>query len=1258
MNPQQITTAQKPRILLSVRYVTGPMKFFARLLFGAVVFALSFNTLFAQAIWDAPGTHRPAHRLSGGSLTTLQSTPLRTRPAAAVGNTALVPGQVFGQSSTDAEFAQGRILVSFKEGTSSNEKRDILSRASRELQLASDSTSRYFDVIQIAGDGISAEEAIARLRTDPRVRIAEPDYVVHTQDNVPNDPHFKYLWGLQNLGQGSYGSSGCTTCSKPGADIAAAQAWDLTTGSSDVIVAVIDTGVDYSHPDLAANILRDGAGKVVGYDFVNKDDDPMDDYGHGTHCAGPIGAGGNNGIGVAGVCWNVKIMPLKFLDASGGGYTSDAVSCVDFAISHGAHILSNSWGGGGFSQLLLDAIRRAEKAGILFVAAAGNSAMSIDPGGFYPANYNRMASNVIAVAATDDYDILASFSNYGPKTCDIAAPGASIYSTLPTGNCPLCSPSGYGYLSGTSMATPHVAGAAALIRSLYPRASLTELRARLIYSAEHPAEMEGYTRKGRLNVFNAMQSDAVPPGTPSDFSISQASGTGLRLTWTASGENGPSGTVSAYQIFYNTISDMTTAEMLEPGMIPGPPGTLETVDLMGLVPNTVYYVGIRSVDKVGNTSSLISAAPVLTNSADFFDSAESTLAFGTDYGPSWTVGTDDAHTGQHSYTSPAGLSANQSSTLQMTGTFSPRGPAYLAFWTKMDLDYPNDFLGCMVQEIDTGNGEYHSVGSGSSGWARYRFDLSRHAGHAIKIGFVIYRGGKAASSASHRAWIDDVAIVQLTQGLVDDVEGTAQFTGFPPWSVTTESSASLSHAWSDSPQAVYANNVRLPLMQNSSMSAPGGLGALSLVFKAKIDLEANRDYLEIYASPDDGASWEYLGALTGTADWTTYSYDLSGWKKVRALFYLVSNEVITRDGVYIDDIGIWGESFTTARAAISDPQKTATVLPVPAGGANAAATGGNSGTTQSGYATVDISSGGTPYGTAVMSITQGNIVVSEAAVTTSPPTTAARVFIDYRTGAAEIYTGLAIVNQGLAAANITYILRNPGGVQLAVGHGTLASGAHIARFIHQLRELAPDFNLPSDFATSVRFGSLEIDSDLPLSVTALRLTVNQRGDPLLTTTPVVDLNGSSVFSPVYFPQFADGAGYLTTIILVNTSNTLEIGTIDFWGDDGTAVNVLTDAGASSSSFSYSIQAGGVFVLQTIGAGAGVLAGSVQVTPTAGTPTPSGAGIFSYSSGGIKITESGVPAAFPTRHAHIFIDQSLGHETGLAIAAPTSRGIDV
>ena len=890
-------------------------KTFRHLILPILALVLILNAMAGQTILKErqyrTGAHRPQYSLRGKSLADLKIINSAAGPISISGVGPQDTGQAAAQADGGLEIASGRALIAFQEGTTQSEKQEILSRISPDLSLDPASTSPFFDVVRFQEGSPAVNDVIDQLKTDPRVRIAEPDYVVHTVETVPNDPYFSYLWGLRNTGQGSYssGTYTCTTCSKPGADISAAKAWDLSTGSADVIVAVIDTGVDYTHPDLAANIYRDSSNKIVGYDFVDNDSDPMDDYGHGTHCAGTIGAVGNNGTGVAGVCWKVKIMPVKFLDATGSGTTSNAVLSVDFAVAHGAQVLSNSWGGGGNSQLLLEAIQRAQTAGVLFVAAAGNSAANIDSGSFYPASYNQSASNVIAVAATDPYDVLASFSNYGPKTCDIAAPGYGIYSTLPSGSCPLCSSSGYGYLSGTSMATPHVAGAAALIRSRFPGLLPTELKARLLYSADHPSEMAGYTRWGRLNVFNALQSDTIPPGAPLNFAVTQASATGLRLTWTASGEDGSTGTVSAYQVFYNTVSDADTAVMVEPTMTPGPPGTSESFDLTGLTPQTSYYVFLRAVDKVGNTSSLLTTGPVKTNAAAFFDGAEATPAFASTYGPAWTVAAGGAHTGQYSYASSATISQNQSSMLMMINPFNVSGPTYAAFWAKKDLDDSYDFFYSIIQDLNTGTYYYNFNVTGSSPWTRYRLDLSSFSGHSIKLGFYLYTGSSTLKTVSHRAWIDDISFVQLTKGWEDNVEGTAQFVGFQPWAVTTEQSSSSTHAWSDSPYANYANNVRLPLMQISSVTPPSSLGSFNLVFKAKIDLEQDRDYLEVYASHDDGANWEYLTSLTGTADWTTYSLDLPEYKKVRIMFFLTTNEAVTKDGVYLDDIGIWGETF-------------------------------------------------------------------------------------------------------------------------------------------------------------------------------------------------------------------------------------------------------------------------------------------------------------------------------------------------------------
>jgi subtilisin family serine protease len=317
------------------------------------------------------------------------------------------------------------------------------------------------------------------LQTTGVLEAVEPDYLV-TTSATPGDSAFTQgmLWGLRNTGQ-----NGGTA----GIDLGAVAAWDKTTGSSDVIVAVIDTGIRYTHQDLTGQMWinpgevpgngvdDDGDGyidNVHGIDAVNGDGDPMDDNNHGTHCAGTIGARANNGHPHVGVAWEVRLMACKFLSADGWGYVSGAIECIDFAVANGAKVLSNSWGGGGFSQSLYDAIARARDAGVIFVAAAGNSGADTDSSPSYPSAYDL--ENIIAVAAIDRRGKLASWSNYGATTVDVGAPGVDIYS------CTASSDSSYANYSGTSMATPHVAGVLALLRAHDGTMSASELKAKIL----------------------------------------------------------------------------------------------------------------------------------------------------------------------------------------------------------------------------------------------------------------------------------------------------------------------------------------------------------------------------------------------------------------------------------------------------------------------------------------------------------------------------------------------------------------------------------------------------------------------------------------------------------------------------------------------------------------------------------------------------------------------------------------------------------
>jgi subtilisin family serine protease len=814
-------------------------------------------------------------------------------------------------SNPEPEYVPDTVLVAFQPRVPESQKDMIVKQVSPNLEIdASPQPSPFFSRLHISGLGASqnmtVENTIALLKQDPRIRVAEPDYIVHTTATVPNDPNFNLLWGLQNTGQSPfYGVSG--------ADISATKAWDLTRGSANVVVAVIDTGVDYTHPDLSSNILRDSSNNVVGYNFVSNNNNPMDDYGHGTHCAGIIGAVGNNGVGVVGVNWTVKIMPVKFLDSTGSGYTSDAVLSVDYAVSHGAQVLSNSWGGAGYSQLLLEAIQRAERAGVLFVAAAGNSSDDIDLGGFFPAGYNTYVSNVVAVAATDYDDQLAYFSNYGPKTCDIAAPGEEIYSTVPTGSCALCASSGYTYLSGTSMATPYVAGAVALLKSSFPSATASDLKYRILFNADQPSALAGMIRYGRLNVFAAFKNDTINPGIPKNFTISKASTTSFMLAWTDSGQDGTSGTVSDYEVVYSTSPTFSSAITLDTKMSPGPPGTSESYLLSNLSPQTTYYVGLRAIDSVGNKSPRATVSST-TNAPYFFDGAESTPKFSVAEG-TFGITTAASHTGTHSYNDgSAGAGGYNYLGLTNSMTMTITGGSKLYFWAKTDLDANNGFAECYAYSTTGSLFAYTFMTYGSSDWTEYVLDLSQFSGIPFYIYFLDYNAIGTDGVKHTGLYVDDISITQLTRIYLDNVEGTAQFTGWGPWAITTETSESPTHSWSDSPNSTFGNNVVLPLMQNSSVST-GGYDSLSLVFGATTALFYGRDYLTMYASQDNGVNWDVVGNLTGTyPSWTKFGYGLADYPQVRILFVLTTGAGIRLDGVHLDDIELWGDPFTNATA--------------------------------------------------------------------------------------------------------------------------------------------------------------------------------------------------------------------------------------------------------------------------------------------------------------------------------------------------------
>ncbi|UCF05620.1 MAG: choice-of-anchor D domain-containing protein, partial [bacterium] len=506
---------------------------------------------------------------------------------------------VNAQSQQPAEYADNQVIIKIKGGVPPAEVDNI-------RQSLGASQVRQFQIIGAELwdiSGVTVEGAVMQYSGDTRIEYIEPNYIVYADEIFPNDPSFNNLWGLHNTGQ---------TGGTPDADVDAPDAWAVGTGG-DIVVGVIDTGVDYLHPDLAANIWTnpgeipgngvddDGNGfvdDIHGWDFVNDDNDPMDDHGHGTHCSGTIAGVGNNGIGVVGVNWSARIMGIKFLSAWGSGTTADAISSVEYATLMGVKVTNNSWGGGAFSQALKDAIEATGLAGGLFVAAAGNSGSNNDVYPHYPSSYDL--DNIIAVANTDHNDNMNPGSCFGLVSVDLGAPGTNIYSTLP-GN-------SYGYASGTSMSSPHVTGAVALFWSLYPGTPHLNLKDRILASVDPLPALAGKTVSGgRLNVFMSIaEPDSIPPGPVSDLATSDPTSNSIMLRWTASGDDGSSGEAAYYDVRYAIFpindSNFHMATSFPGVHRPNPAGTPESLVVDGLDFNTSYYFALRVFDEWGNYS--------------------------------------------------------------------------------------------------------------------------------------------------------------------------------------------------------------------------------------------------------------------------------------------------------------------------------------------------------------------------------------------------------------------------------------------------------------------------------------------------------------------------------------------------------------------------------------------------------------------------------------------------------------------------------
>lgn len=549
-----------------------------------------------------------------------------------------------GTQARKAAFVPGELLVRFRPGTA---LASVKARTSANLQVAGRTLRLEFgrfagsDLVQglmlahvAVADTLAAIKAL-RARED--VLYVEPNYFRHLS-NVPNDARYADLYALKNATAG-------------GAGISAEAAWDTTTGNHSVVVGVIDTGVDTGHLDLKDNIFvnpgeipgngidDDNNGfvdDVSGWDFVNHDSgvfDNANDDAHGTHVTGTIGARGNNSSGVVGVNWDVQLMPLKALGPQGGTDAGllEAYSYAKMMRQRGVNlrVLNNSYGGQGFSQALSDAIKELGDAGILFVAAAGNDTLNSDFVPQYPASFDL--PNVISVAASDRFGQFASsFSNRGAQSIHLVAPGDNILSTTPrgyTGDGLVAAdtePDGstYSFFNGTSMAAPHVAGAAALACAAKPNISLSQLRAAVLFSGDESGSFFSNTiTSKRLNANKAVQAalenDSTAPAAPANFrinSINPQNGRQLELRWTEAGDDGTTGRASLDEI---TFTDSATSEQFRLNSARTlDPGNERTVYVYVPFKHATGQVSLRTLDNAGNSSSAAVSVTVAADASD------------------------------------------------------------------------------------------------------------------------------------------------------------------------------------------------------------------------------------------------------------------------------------------------------------------------------------------------------------------------------------------------------------------------------------------------------------------------------------------------------------------------------------------------------------------------------------------------------------------------------------------------------------------
>lgn len=627
-----------------------------------------------------------------------------------------------------AEVMGGAVVERFDSGDSVNTAAPEVIR----LKLAHDTDLAKALVSVRELPGVAFAEANQVIRLQDEVSVPEDPSLLHQNQDPPHIPDdlSAQLWGLHNT-------------QNQGADISALEAWKVTTGSPNgPMIAVLDSGADYTHPDLQANIAlnpgeipgdgvdNDGNGvvdDVFGFNAFENHGDPMDGMGHGTHCTGTIAAVGDNSQGIVGVNWQAQVLPVKIFHDRGLTTTDAILRGIAYSKKRGAFITSNSWGGGPYSQAIRDAFAGNQA---LNIAAAGNSASNNDSKPSYPADYE--IPNMISVGASNSSDNPSWFSNIGRKSVDLFAPGEDIVSTLPGG--------AFGAKSGTSMATPHVAGVAGLVSTALPSLEIPEVRDRLLYGTDPITGVADISvTGGRLNAARALSTDDTPPASPNDFWVTGSSPRQVQFSWTGTGDDGwKNGAATAFEI--RVSEQPLTADNWNSASLLSTPRGKEVGDHLHAFYSqnpqshaTPLYAGFQAIDEVGNRSELVTTETLIPASPtvfrDDFDSQETQWIADGRWKLVHQEGRGQVWSSKGGVQSKAGAFSDlQSPEIDLSETHG----SFLRFESRQDFAWSNN----VFLEISTNQGEEWQrldTLEDRGQWNTHEYDLSAYDGRSVSL---------------------------------------------------------------------------------------------------------------------------------------------------------------------------------------------------------------------------------------------------------------------------------------------------------------------------------------------------------------------------------------------------------------------------------------------------------------------------------------------------------------------------------------------